>query len=210
MDKEFWINKWQKNELGFHKSEPNPLLIAHLKTLNLHAGSRLFLPLCGKTNDINWLLNQGYKVVGIELAKQAIDELFNELHIQPTITQLKELKLYQAENIDIFLGDFFNLSQQQLQHIDAVYDRAALVALPNSTRKQYSQHLRTISKSAKQLLISYEYDQNQIAGPPFAVTNAEIEQLYGSHYQIKLLYSEQVKGGMKGKCEASEKVWLLS
>lgn len=210
MNKAFWINKWQKNALGFHKSEPNPLLTTHLKALNLHTGSRLFLPLCGKTKDISWLLSQGYKVVGIELAEQAIDELFNELQIKPTITQLAALKLYQAENIDIFLGDFFNLSQQQLQHIDAIYDRAALVALPNSTRLLYSQHLRTISQSAKQLLVSYEYDQSQIAGPPFAVTEAEIKQLYSSHYHIKLLYSEQVEGGMKGKCKASEKVWRLS
>ncbi len=49
-----WLQKWEKNEIGFHESEANPLLVEHFKELSLAKGSRIFLPLCGKTLDIAW------------------------------------------------------------------------------------------------------------------------------------------------------------
>lgn len=210
MDTDFWLQKWINNEIGFHQSQVNALLTGNIYKLRLPKASRLFLPLCGKTLDIGWLLEQGYQVVGIELIESAIEQLFKELAIKPQITQVGRLKHYQADNTDIFVGDFFDLTATDLGKVDAAYDRASLIALPEEGRKQYAGHLTTITGQAPQLLVSLDYDQSQLTGPPFSVTAEEIKQLYGSHYQIELVEHTEVAGGVKGKCQAMENVWLLT
>ena len=208
MDTNFWQQKWEKNEIAFHKSEANPLLVKHFKALALAQGSRIFLPLCGKTLDIAWLLSNGYRLVGAELSEIAIKELFMELGVEPKISGIDNPYHYSAENIDIFVGDIFNLSSQMLGLVDAIYDRAALVALPAEMRDRYTAHLTKMTDRAPQLLICYEYDQNLMQGPPFSVSNAEVEQHYKDRYDLTLLASTDVPGGLKG-CAAKETVWLL-
>lgn len=209
MDTTFWLQRWEKNNIAFHQSAANPLLIQHFKALALAQGSRVFLPLCGKTLDMGWLLSQGYQVAGAELSELAIQQLFAELGVEPQITNMGELKHYSATNIDIFVGDIFHLSAQMLGPVDAVYDRAALVALPQDMRHQYTAHLIKITSQAPQLLISYEYDQSLMAGPPFSISHEEINQHYGDSYEVTLLISSEVSGGLKGTCAAQENVWLL-
>ena len=170
MEADFWQSKWQSNQLGFHKSEANPLLVKHCQALSLKKGDCVFLPLCGKTLDIAWLLAQGYRVAGAELVEMAIAQLFTELEITPTISNLGDVKQYSAENIDIFVGDIFQVSGQMLGAVNAIYDRAALVALPGEMRDRYSAHLIDITDTAPQLLISYNYDQTAMDGPPFAIS----------------------------------------
>lgn len=210
MDASFWHQKWQSNEIGFHGEVANSLLVDHVDALSLEPGSRLFLPLCGKTLDIAWLLNRGYAVAGAELSELAIEQLFAELCVQPTITQAGLLKRYSAEGIDIFVGDIFELSVATLGSVDAIYDRAALVALPQETRTRYATHLMQITDHAPQLVICYEYDQSVVAGPPFSVTGAELEQHYQQSYSLEQLANREVAGGMRGKTAAAESIWLLS
>ena len=69
MDSDFWHQKWEQGEIGFHESQVNPVLVGNLESLNLTKGSRLFLPLCGKTHDIAWLLAQGYRIAGVLIEK---------------------------------------------------------------------------------------------------------------------------------------------
>lgn len=210
MDAEFWHQRWETNQIGFHGDEPNPLLVRHIDKLSLTQGSRLFLPLCGKTLDIAWLLSRGFRVVGIELSGIAIDQLFSELQVTPEIATVGELTHYKAENLDIYAGDFFTLSGQILGPVDAVYDRAALVALPEAMRAQYTHHLANISDKAPQLLINFQYDQQLTDGPPFSVSNEEIHAHYRGHYQITLAESADVPGGLRGTVPAKENVWLLN
>ncbi|OIR02518.1 thiopurine S-methyltransferase [mine drainage metagenome] len=209
MQHEFWHQKWNKNEIGFHLPEANPLLVKHLPTLQLDQGSRIFLPLCGKTLDIAWLLTQGYHVAGAELSSIAIEDLFSSLNLAPNIQQLGEVTHYSAPNLDMFVGDIFAVSPAMLGTVDAVYDRAALVALPEEMRKRYTAHLMTLTNNAPQLLICFEYDQAQHAGPPFSICADEINQHYQASYDLTLLASEEVAGGLKGKCAATEHVWRL-
>jgi len=210
MQADFWHKKWESNVIGFHLAEANPLLLANFDALALKAGERIFIPLCGKTLDIAWLLSEDYQVVGVELSAIAVDQLFTQLSLEPTITNMGELKLYHAENIDIFVGDIFHLTQQALGAVDAIYDRAAFVALPEAMRARYTKHLIAISNAAPQLLISFEYDQSLLSGPPFATTDDEIKQHYQQTYALNLLTTEEVQGGLKGKCPAVEHVWLLA
>ncbi|GBR54789.1 thiopurine S-methyltransferase [Acetobacter pomorum] len=211
MDAQFWNVKWQKNQIGFHLPSVNPLLVKHFSVLNLHKGARIFVPLCGKTLDIHWLLQREMDVVGIELSQIAVEQLFSELGISPRISNITSGMLcFEAENICIFVGDIFALSSQLLGDVHAIYDRAALIALPQVMRATYAKHLMNISNKAQQLLVTLEYDQSLMKGPPFSVNQKEIQKYYGADYAIKCLESTDVEGGLKGCVPAAEKVWFLN
>lgn len=209
MDTEFWHHKWREGDIAFHEGAPNTLLQAHFQRLDIADGSRVFLPLCGKTRDIAWLLERGYRVAGAELSELAIRELFSELGLEPRINQTGNLTHYSADNIDIFVGDIFDLQRDSLGPVQAIYDRAALVALPADTRRRYSAHLVAITDAASQLLITFDYDQSQMDGPPFSIDRAELSRHYGAVYQMAELARQSVPGGLKGKAEAMESAWLL-
>ncbi|WP_153147638.1 thiopurine S-methyltransferase [Dechloromonas sp. H13] len=209
MDASFWHAKWEKSEIGFHQDDFNPLLLEHFGALSLPAGSRVFVPLCGKTRDILWLLESGYRVVGVELSRVAVDQLFADMELQPAISRTGPLPHFAVEDLDIYCGDIFDLTGSELGRIDAVYDRAALVALPATMRQRYADHLAAVTGRARQLLVAYEYDQSLQDGPPFAVGADEIRRLYSPHYEPTLLASTEVAGGLRGKCPATEHVWLL-
>lgn len=209
MDANFWHEKWENNIIGFHENQPNPLLLQHINALNLEKDSRIFLPLCGKTLDIHWLLAQGFRVVGAELSPIAVEQLFAELGLQPNITQLDGLVHYQADNIDIYAGDIFQLDKTQLGDVNAIYDRAALVALPTDMRIRYTQHLMYLTDTANQLLIAIAYDQTQLKGPPFAIHATDVNAYYAQGYHLNVLHTYPIEGGLKGQCPAQSQVWLL-
>ncbi|MDX2214269.1 MAG: thiopurine S-methyltransferase [Oculatellaceae cyanobacterium bins.114] len=209
MEASFWHQRWRENAIAFHKSEVNPLLVKYINHFSLVNGSRVFLPLCGKTLDISWLLSHGYRVAGAELSKIAIEQLFVELGVEPKISGVGEIDHYSAQNIDIFVGDIFHLSSEMLGLVDAIYDRAALVALPQEMRNRYTAHLMEITNKAPQLLICYEYDQRLMEGPPFSISHEEVNQHYRDSYHLTPIASENVPGGLKGQCAAKENVWLL-
>jgi thiopurine S-methyltransferase len=205
----FWHERWQKNETGFHETKPNPLLVMFFNRLSLPRNSRIFLPLCGKTLDIGWLLSKGCRVAGAELSPIAIDQLFAQLSLKPEISKSGKFTHYSARNIDIFVGDIFNLTRKQLGPIDAIYDRAALVALPLPVRRRYTQHLRSLTRNAPQLLVTFHYDQSMRPGPPFSISDPELVQHYAKTYDLTLLSSAPLPGGLKGQCPAIENLWLL-
>jgi len=210
MEASFWHERWANNELGWHERDFNPLLVAHFHRLSLPSGSRVLVPLCGKTRDIAWLLQQGFKVAGIELSELAVQQLFAELGATPTITSSGSLQCYSCAGLDVFVGDFFALRAEQLGPVAAIYDRAALVALPPALRERYTRQLMALSGTAPQLLICFDYDQNALAGPPHSVPSAEVWQHYGTCYQLTLADVRAVAGGLKGATPANELVWLLT
>ena len=209
METSFWHQKWERNEIAFHQKEANPLLVKYFNELSLAKGRRVFVPFCGKTLDIPWLLSNRYRVAGAELSKIAIEQLFAELGVERRISGVGAVDRYSAENVEIFVGDIFNLSSETLGPVDAIYDRAALVALPKEMRNRYTAHLTEITDKAPQLLITFEYDQSAMEGPPFSVSAAEVNELYGAGYDLTLIASTDVPGGLKGKCAAKENAWVL-
>ncbi len=210
MEANFWHQKWEQGETGFHENQINPAIADHLNKLHLPSGSRIFVPLCGKTRDIGYLLEHGYHVAGVELSTIAINELFHSLELAPVITRAGPLTHYRANNIDVWAGDLFNLTPSTLGTVDAIYDRAALVALPENLRKQYAAHLITLTHMAPQLLITYEYDQRLYDGPPFSVTREELQRHYNDAYSLELLDNTRIAGGFKGKVDAAIGTWFLS
>lgn len=209
MEASFWHERWEKNEIAFHQREGNPLLVEYFDRLSLGKNSRICVPLCGKTGDIPWLLSQGHRVVGAELNEMAIQHLFDDLGVEPAVSREGDLKRYSAPGIDIFVGDFFSLTAAMLGSVDAIYDRAALVALPENMRVRYTTHLTEITDTVPQLLITYDYDQSLLPGPPFSISKQQVSQYYRHRYDVTLLADVEVVGGLKGKCESLESVWLL-
>jgi len=209
MDRDFWRQRWEKKETGWHESQPNSLLIRHFPELALPTGSRVFVPLCGKTLDISWFLSRGCRVAGAELSQSAIEQLFMELGMQHEIAKVGDVEQWSANRIDVFVGDIFALSRDILGPVHAVYDRAALVALPVPMRDRYTAHLMQLTHTAPQLLICYEYDQQAMPGPPFSVNADEVHRHYDGSYHVTLLERKAVSGGLKGIIPAHESLLRL-
>lgn len=207
MDAAFWHERWEGNRIAFHEGEANALLAAHFPTLALEPGARVFVPLCGKTRDIAWLLDRGYRVAGAELSPLAITDLFKELGVEPEIDKSGPLERRSAPGLDIFVGDIFDLTAEALGPVDMVFDRAAVVALPGDMRTRYASHMPGLTGVAPQFVITFTYDQSQMDGPPFSITPAEIERLYAIPYRIRELAS--APGDVRG-VPVKETVWHLT
>ena len=193
MEASFWKSVWTKRALGFHLPFVHPILKRSLPLFDLAPDARLFLPLCGKTLDIAYLLSLAdFHVTGIELSEIAIGELFEQLNLEPLVSTWHGGRLWRSGRLRVFEGDFFELTPEELGPVALTYDRAALVALPADLRARYAQRLVLLTDTVEQLLISFEYDQSRMPGPPFAVTGAELERLYGSHYRLQELSRKDV------------------
>jgi thiopurine S-methyltransferase len=210
MDRDFWLARWRDNQIGFHEGAPNALLVAHLATLGVPAGGRIFVPLCGKSYDMHWLRAEGFTVVGAELSRLAVEQFFAELGLPPVVTLVGRLERFEAEGVTVFVGDIFELDRDALGAVDAIYDRAALVALPAPLRERYAAHLIELTGAAPQLLVTFEYDQTRQPGPPFSVLEAEVRAHYGATYRLERAEVREVQGGLKGVCPAQESVWLIN
>ena len=216
MNPEFWQSRWQEGRIGFNQPAVNPLLIKYWSDLQLPVGSRVFVPLCGKSIDMRWLTAQGYAVVGVELVESAIQAFFAEQNIVPTIHEnsiIPTLKYYQGQlsgqTITLWVADIFALTSDDIGAIDAVYDKAALIALPADMRINYSEQMHKMSGNAPQLLITLNYDQSKKNGPPFSINDEQVQQYYGEHYQISELMSEPTSIGSTPDLTVTEHVWLL-
>jgi thiopurine S-methyltransferase len=179
MDTQFWLERWARHEIGFHQSAVNEYLVRFWPMLSLPDDAPTFVPLCGKTLDMRWLLERGHSVLGIEIARNACREFFEEWGVEPNVTSSGAFECWQARKITILCGDFFDLSRTDVANVAGVFDRAALIALPRATRTAYANKLREVLPSgARILLVAPDYDQEQMQGPPFAVSAQEIRELF--------------------------------
>lgn len=183
-----WIQRWQEGKIGWHRQQVNSKLIEFIDYLELKQGDMVFVPLCGKSHDMVYLLEQGFKVVGVELSQMAIEQFFDENNLTYTIHKIDQFTLYQGENITLYCGDYFALDKSMLSSVMAVYDRASLIALPVDLRAKYAQHLYfIISNDCRVLLLTLNYPQSQMSGPPFAVNENEVVSLFGKGFECQQL-----------------------
>ncbi len=183
MEVEFWQQRWREGQIGFHLREVNPLLRMYWPLLSLPQGARVLVPLCGKSQDLAWLAAQGYQVIGVELSPLAVGAFFEEQRLCPAQKSHGQHSGHCVDGIEIWCGDFFELQHSQVGRIDAIYDRAALIALPEPMRRRYAQQLLTLTGAVPQLLITLDYPQDKMDGPPFAVSNQEVTSLYEHRYR---------------------------
>lgn len=196
MDEAFWQQRWTRNEIGFHLQEVNPYLQRHWPTLSPASGARVLVPLCGKTLDMAWLVEQGFSVLGVELSERAVEAFFSEQQLVADVTDEGAFKVYRSGALEIRCGDVFSLSREDVASCQLIYDRAALIALPEPMRARYVAHLgRILAPSCQGLLITLDYEQAQMAGPPFAVSDSEVQHLLGPDWRIELLECADVLNG---------------
>jgi len=194
MEKKFWLDKWEANEIGFHLSDYHPLLQKYFSLLYADEKS-VFVPLCGKSRDMAFFESKGVDVTGCELSAKAAIDFFSELYplAQEPVTAAKGSRFsrYHKNNINILVGNIFDLESSDLAQTKFIYDRASMVALPDKLRQQYVSYLRHIFPTAKMLLITLDYDQNIMSGPPFSVTQDEVNKLY-SFAKVEFLHRSDI------------------
>lgn len=175
MEPAFWHKRWADNQIGFHQPQVNPYLQAHWPTLALAPGARVLVPLCGKSLDMLWLAAQGYQVLGVELSRQAVEDFFTEHGLQVQVTRHGAFESWRSDEVEIWCGDVFALRAEDLADCTGIYDRAALIALPPEMRERYMALLgEQLPKACRGLLVTLDYDQALIDGPPFSVADAEV------------------------------------
>lgn len=192
MEPSFWHQRWENNKIGFHLGQVNPYLVKYWPELGLHMGSRIFVPLCGKSLDLLWLAEQGHDVIGVEISPIAVRAFFEDNRLKPEVTQEGAFEIWSVDQITILLGDYFELHPTQLGEVEAVYDRASLVALPQEMRADYVEHLNALCPTVPRLLITLDYDQSCMEGPPFAVSHEEVQELYEDRSSLVLLGASDV------------------
>ena len=179
MQKDYWLERWVRGDTGFHQDEVNPYLLQYWAELNLVPGSEVFVPLCGKSHDMRWLLGQGHSVLGVELSGVAVQAFFDESSCIPHHVPHGKFDAWEADGVCILQGDFFDLDRKDLRNAGAVYDRASLIALPPEMRERYAGHLLNVLPPATSImLVTLDYPHLEMSGPPFPVSPDEVATLY--------------------------------
>ena len=197
MEHQFWYEKWEINELGFHQDDFNPPLVKHWRMLDIPAGSKVFVPLCGKSMDMLWLAQLGYDVLGVELSEIAARSFFDEHGLRAECDKVGPFTRYKSARVQIYCGDFFLLTPAMLHDVVAAFDRGSLIALPADMRVQYVQKLKELLQpTVKTLLITISYQDGQITPPPHQVYDEEVNTLYQPWCEVEFLEESEtvVKG----------------
>lgn len=199
MDAKFWYQVWEQGRLGFHQTRPNPQLVQFWPQVvaATHGRGPVLVPLAGKSKDMLWLREQGHEVVGVELSEIAVQDFFAENDLTAVSEPFGAFTRYrsQPEGLELWCGDFFELTGEMMREvgITAVYDRAALIALPPQMRPAYGQQMaRILPPHTPILLLAIEYEQAEMSGPPFSVSDAEIRQNYGEAFHLTHLRQQNV------------------
>lgn len=206
MDSAFWHSRWENNEIGFHSETFNAHLENFWSLLNVSKGSTVFVPLCGKTLDMLWLLKEGYHVIGVELSEIAVKDFFQENKLTYQTEDKGAFRYYTSGELTILHGNFFDVTDEEIGHCSACYDRASLIALPRDMRQRYVNKLKGFDKMAsQQLLVTLEYDQTIKNGPPFSVTDEDVMALYAETNTVERVYETEVIEEMPGFKQAGVK-----
>ena len=207
MQPDFWHQRWANQQIGFHQSTPTPLLQKHWAALDVAKGGTVFVPLCGKSLDLAWLAAQGHRVLGVELSSIAIAQFFDEHALTPALRQSRYGTHYQAGGIEIIHGDAFGLDSDVLAGCSAVFDRAALIALPPQLRQRYVADLyAALPSGCRGLLIALEYPQQDRDGPPFSVQEDEVRTRYGVHWDVTLCERRNIPADHPGFVNGASRV----
>lgn len=214
MEHEFWFQRWEEGQIGFHQDRINEYLTRHWDRLQAAPGARVLVPLCGKSLDMIWLKEQGHDVLGVELSPLAVEAFFKENGLAVERSSNDSFSICESEKITILCGDFFDLTADLSRGIDVVYDRASLVALPKEMRERYAAHLiELLPSGGRVLLVTFDYPQDEMNGPPFSVTADEVNALYAVHFEIEALEAvDMIEGSplqARGLSRLTEQTFLL-
>lgn len=181
-DNHLWLQFWRDRRTDFHQNKVNRLLARFWPSLDLALGSRIFVPLCGKSLDMLWLAQRGHNVIGVELSPIAVRAFFKENNLHPSKQKSGQFTLWRSGRISILCGDYFALRKEDLGEIDTVYDRAALTALPEDIRTHYIAQLKLIVSDTTNVFLLTTED---------AEASDTLEQALGVDQEITILYADE-------------------
>ncbi|MDC0663625.1 thiopurine S-methyltransferase [Marinobacter sp. SS21] len=217
MEHEFWHNRWANSEIGFHEGSVNQFLHDHWSiVVDGSNDDTVLVPLCGKAHDMWWLNDLGHPVIGIELSEIACKDFFTEAEEKASVHPGEPFIKFRHDTLELWCGDFFQLVPEDVKNVRLVYDRAALIALPAPMRKRYVEHLTAVlPDSTHILLLTLDYQNEDVKGPPFNVSDEEVRALYGEDYDVELLLKQDMPpdspfAKRKGLHRATESVFRLS
>lgn len=199
MNPEYWISRWERGETGFHAEHVQEGLKKAAENLPPLSGKRVLVPLCGKSVDMHWLMQQGAFVIGIDLSRKACESFFETHGIPFTESEQPGFRIFEGGSITLIAGDFFAVTRRMCGAADIVYDRAALVALPPEMRGRYVRHLQRLAGPAPVALITFEYDSAERIGPPFQVPVTEVSGLFGPGYEYQEILRKTLETGAGSK-----------
>jgi len=215
MKREFWLERWQQNQIGFHQADVNKALQKFSGELGLSQGETVFVPLCGKSHDLAWLQQQGYRVLGVELSEIAAKTFYEEHELNPEISTRDGFQSFRANNIEILCGDFFEMTKAMLSGAHGVFDRASMIAMPPDMRVDYARKMTELLDSgARILLVTMEYPDGAMQGPPFTVPEQNVRDLYEKEFNITVLEHNDILQNQpqfkeRGLTALAERIYLL-
>ncbi|MGH8397879.1 MAG: thiopurine S-methyltransferase [Gammaproteobacteria bacterium] len=199
MKDDYWLQRWREGRTGWHHSEPMPLLLQHWPALHVPAGSRVLVPLAGKSPDLLWLAKQGFAVLGVELSELAVTQFFSENHLVAQPEHQVDGVHYTVGDLTLIQGDIFKVPARVFESCLAVYDRAAIIALPAPMRVRYAREVYTkLPADCRGLMITLEYRQSEMQGPPFSVEESEIHRLFDADWEVALLERRDILASQPG------------
>jgi len=171
----FWHDAWASGIVTPRVARPDTTLEMHWASLDVATGSRVLVPMCGRSGDLRWLQSHGYLPVGVEISPIPCREFFVELGVIPARTAHGSFVQWHGSDVTILQGNVFDLDDTY----DAAVDRGALVAVSPSRREIYAYHLKTcLTPGAPILLVAVEYDPTRQSGPPYPVFSDEVRRLF--------------------------------
>ncbi|MBT9239265.1 thiopurine S-methyltransferase [Pseudomonas sp. MG-2] len=215
MEPAFWQQRWADNQIGFHQAQVNPYLQKYWPTLGLVPGSRVLVPLCGKSLDLAWLAGQGHRVLGVELSRRAVEAFFREHGLQAEVGQRGAFEVWRSGDVELWCGDIFALQAEDIGDCAGLYDRAAVIALPSQMRGAYMQLLSGLLPTGCQgVVVTLDYDQALLGGPPFSVGDQELRQGFAGWQVDELEVVEVIEESPKflqaGVSSLLERVYRVS
>jgi thiopurine S-methyltransferase len=189
----FWHNRWRLGQIGFHQTAVDRHLREYWPQIKIGADGHIFVPLCGKSLDLLWLRDHHGTVAGVEISAVALESFCLEHGIAARRRTLPGFDVLEADRLQLYCGDFFALTPELLGRVDAVFDRAALISWAPELRAAYAGHIATLTNPGTQtLLVTVEYLQEQMAGPPFSVEPDVVDRLYASTHAVQFLSRQDV------------------
>jgi len=197
MDIDFWLERWSRGETGFHQHHIHPYLGYYYGEMGppveKRSDLRVFVPLCGKSRDLWWLQQSGYETVGVECSELAVEQFFTEQQLDYSKMNTETHVSYKTDGLEILLGDFFTLQAEDIGNITDIFDRASLIALPEEIRRDYVRKITELQRpGTRTLLVTLTYPENEMDGPPFSVSEKEVNELYRDNFKVEKLAAKSI------------------
>lgn len=217
MDKDEWVNAWNEGRTNFHRNGPHEFLVQYYDQVNLPENSNILVPMCGKSHDLIWLKEKGHNVFGVEIVNRPCQEFWSDHKLEFQERSIESAQVYEGDRITIINDDFFNFPRESIpEKIDFIFDRAALVALPEEMRKVHYSRIKELSSPGTKILLdSFEYDRQFETRAPYSVSDAEVKAAYSwvSDFQTLLTEVREMKGNhlsKRGIKEVLDYIYLMT